>query len=63
MRKRLVREIVQMTMVALTMLLIVLVGRYIGAGGRELVIARVIIVAMICIVISCVLSLIVGKRA
>ncbi len=62
MRKRLVREIVQMIIVASTMLLIVLV-RYIGAGGRELVIARVIIVAMICIVISCMFSLIVGKRA
>lgn len=61
--KRLAREIIQMIIIALVMLLIALVTRYIGAGGRELVIARVIIVAMICIVISCILSLIVGKRA
>lgn len=63
MRKRLAREIIQMIIVALVMLLIVSVIRYIGAGGRELVIARVMIVAMIYIVISCMFSLIVGKRA
>lgn len=63
MRKRLAREIIQMILVALVMLLIALVFRFIGAGGRELIIARIIIVAMIYIVISCMFSLIVGKRA
>lgn len=61
--KKLVREVIQMILVALTMLLIVSVIRYIGAGGRELIIARVIIVTMIYIVISCTFSLISGKRA
>ena len=61
--KKLVRGAIEMILVVLTMLLIASVIRYIGAGGNELVIARMIIVTMLCIVISCIFSLIGGKRA
>ena len=61
--KKLVRGAIEMILVVLTMLLIASVIRYIGAGGNELVIARMIIVTMLCIVISCIFSLISGKRA
>ena len=61
--KKLVREVIEMILVFLTMLLIVSVIRYIGAGGSEMVIARAIIVTMICIVIGCIFSLISEKRA
>lgn len=61
--KKLVRGAIEMISILLIMLLIASVFKYIGAGGNEMVIARMIIVIMLCIVISCIFSLISGKRA
>lgn len=61
--KKLARGAIEMISISLTILLIVSVFSYIEAGGNELVIARTIIVIMVGIVISCILSLIGGKRA
>ena len=57
--KKLTREIIQMIIIAFTMLLIAFVIKFIGAGGREMITARIIIVTMIYITIN----IFVRKRA
>ena len=57
--KKLTREVVEMTIIALVMCLIASVIKFIEAGGQELIIRRVTTVAIIYLIVN----IIIEKRA
>ena len=57
--KKLTREVVEMTIIALVMYLIASVIKFIEAGGQELIIRRVTTVAIIYLIVN----IIIEKRA
>lgn len=57
--KRLTREVIEMTIIALVMYLIASVIKFIEAGGQELIIRRATTVAIIYLIVN----MIIKKRA